>query len=683
MPVPVNDVALFRRPLQSTEIRLNAFPRVTVATALINQAVFAYPLAQVTVDNTSAGWTGVKAGMLIVITDGSGNTILTSTCRKDATSNTLFLSALNLGDSGFAENIQPFLADNQTVTVYSVRTAWAFLSRIAAGVFYKRFDVAYTDEGSNPVPVCNVGHWQQADCIAGVAEFALSASASYAHGSKTITAYSWVLPTGVSLASGNLTDASITVEADPGNYIVACTVTDSGSKTHTAYTYLFANDGVGGTNPALSDSAALRITRDDQTRDGRELTIELTLEQNSPDVFYPGAPIHLKEYPTFGGAVLEGDDFVSDFCGYITDYAEVVGNNEFNRIEITVKSPYLLARQLPIAPQLLEVATSPANWTQLQLAYMTPATACWYLLQHHAPELLTLHDFDRGGVTDITRLTYELKAADLAGQLKNVSELVLGTIGSASDGTFCLRRNPVLEDNTYRNAIDNLYEWTESDITAPLAYNWRYRMQTGQTIGYAFAYSGSGLPTPLAAISGRAQGQATGKGRTPDFAVTLAQGQAKVNATVGHYHAMENAAVSEINVTAALNIDIIDPARMVWHTIDVSAAYDPVGIVAGLEPRTLPTKVTRSWAFDRGSIIKRVQFSAQLETFGQPAETLPIEFGGASSWVQNGSIIGSPTLFTREESLIDQLSFTLVINDAGELARTFNFLDDEPNYELL
>jgi hypothetical protein len=51
----------------------NAVPLVTVATAQINQASFAYPLAVVTVDNTSADWlTKVKSNMAFSIGTSPG-----------------------------------------------------------------------------------------------------------------------------------------------------------------------------------------------------------------------------------------------------------------------------------------------------------------------------------------------------------------------------------------------------------------------------------------------------------------------------------------------------------------------------------------------------------------------------------------------------------------------------------
>src|SRR3972149_4480366 len=79
---------------------LSTVPHTSVATARVNQAVFASPLAEITVDTTS-GWSNAKAGMTVWIGTTAGvHDVGVYRVRKTPGATTLYVGEMTSGDSG-------------------------------------------------------------------------------------------------------------------------------------------------------------------------------------------------------------------------------------------------------------------------------------------------------------------------------------------------------------------------------------------------------------------------------------------------------------------------------------------------------------------------------------------------------------------------------------------------------
>lgn len=670
MAISVGDVLTLRTSKPHTITpRLDIFGLSTIATASINQATLAYPLATLTVDNT-VNWSDVKQGQLLRITDGS-DTVLWSSVRKDSIANTLYLSGMSLGDSGYSQQIQVALADNQTVTVYSARPLWGFLSRIAGGAFFKTFDVAYSGQGTQPVPVSNSGAWQAGKTTDTFTLPKGGSNTSFAHGAATISSRLWTLPSGVTLAGGYaLTDAVIQVTATEGQYLISQTVTDSNSKTHTSYVLLFVGASFG-------DSYRWTLDKSDSTRQGWNATFTI-YGNDLRDVLYPSAAVLFTKPSLFGGESVTAGVINDTFSGYISEI-EYSHDGDVPSARVTVLGALPYAKHIPMAKQGVFEKASPSDWTQVTSTLSNPAGFAWYLMQHHCPALLQLQDFDNGSLTTPRKLSASFQQPDLLGQLNGAAELILGNIGSADDGAIVLRKNPLYEGNTYRNALDVRYTWTETDIVPPLSYPYTPHLAYGQTIAYAFAYGGS-EPLPLGAIQGKAQAQGVGQGRTPDFIVTTTDGQTRVNEVVGHWHAESNAKTKDITFTVDRNLDIVRPVYMEWQRMTVDDYYDPAG-EGWSSDRILPSSVSRSYAVEDNGLVETISVTFQPETFGQPGVFLNVNRGGAANFVDNGLVIGAPVDYSPVEDIGAALLFPL--NSAGEAALTFDAILDSPHFANL
>ena len=649
----------------------------TVATALINQASFVYPLAQLTVDNTSAGWGDIRVGQLIRITNGSGQLITTGIVRKAPTSNTLYISAMGRGDPGAAQMIGRDLADNQTVTIYDYLPIWTLFSRINGGVFYKRHDQSYVDEGSNPAPVCNIGSWRHAWASSGVAQFAFSAAGSFAWNSKTITSYLWALPAGGSLVSGSLTGSTCTLELPTGFHLVHCTITDSGGKTRTATRPVWVTERDSSGDSPISHQRAVKIGSDRQDLLSRSASFEVWGSADIPQSsIYDGGAVMVVDSATHGGEVLDAGVYVDKYVGFISNTTR---RGDVNRTILSLETKGLAAAlgDVPNAPQAIIEAASPANWTEIAQGLGNPNFVAWYVLEYHCPNALTLFDFNPIPETPPRKKAWVLNANTIGGQLEEIARIAEGaTFGSASDGSLFFYPNPSLKDSTYRSAMETrvTLDAEGGDTVGDVELGINYRPPVGQLKLSGFTVDSGTDETDafVAAAYDVVQGQGGGKDEEPSVVVASL---ADLLALVGRMIAIRNSNLPEIVVTLNRNMDIFDPARHygTWVMLDVPAAYDPRG--EGFLLRCSARAVERDWReVTGGPANKHVRVTLIPETDGLPGvDITPVR--GAGENVPNDTEITPPD--------DEWLNVAWAADDEGGVGATANWLDASPRWRSI
>lgn len=670
------DTSLIRTGTHIIEsVRMNVVLPEIVTTLTVTAVPASVPYATLTV---SGSLSGVTAGQQIKIY--RGNTLKAwSVVRKAPSGSSLFVAPLSLGDPGVPAFIENAIEAGDTVIVYSARPMWGMYSSIQQRTFYKMWDEPYTDQNGTPPPKANAGVWQEESLTRGTALFTLpkgGINTSFGIGAS-LTGYLWSLPTGVTLRSGySLTDQVIKVEADAGQHLVSLTVTDANGKSHTAYTWLFVEND---TYASFGNRYVWEITADsNHTAEGREVSFRV-VGDNLRDVLLPGAGVLFTEHSTFAGDTLAAGVLLDTFIGYISGDIEYSHNGDYGEAAFTVKSPYLVAGELPIPPQLLTEETSPNNWSECGSALSNPRGAIYYVAKWHCPALVDMHDWNTPHTTP-RKKSVEFNTSSVSEALKiGAGILPGGNIGSASDGTLVLRQNPMLEDNSYRNAMPTVWTWTADDIKPDFKTTRSTRMATGEMRGGAFSYDGTTIRA-YAVVKRWYQG--TGKDTMPNFAVTSSDGLEKCKRVIGHYMAMQNAKTKSISVDVMGNIDIADPVYMdAWHILNISSEFDPDG-EGWTNRRVLPVRIERNWSKDEAGIVKRMSVTFQPETYGQPGEEDPIgsaqsQFdGGGSGWSS-----AEPIPYEMEQESIPSL--LLVGNSAGKIGITYNFTESDPDYRDL
>jgi hypothetical protein len=679
------DQTLLRSDQSIPDLAMYVTPLQEVVTGMITALPIKYPTVSLTVTWDGAT-TDVSVGQMVRISNGT--TIRAyGVVRKAVSGSTLYISETPLGAYGYATMIESPILVGDTVTIYNHRPLWGMYSRIDAKTktFYKMWDVPYASQNEGILVVANAGPWQAARLQAGetTARFSLPRSgtnSSYSlSGSLTVTSVLWTLPSGVSLVDGYAdTDFEIEVNAEAGYHLIAMTATRS-STSHTAYVWLFVSDG--SSTLSFDDRYSVSVPEgDSQSRLGREMTVTVTGE-NLQDTLYPGAGVMLREWPEYDGSALSETVGVDTFIGYLAEM-EFSHDGNIGTARLKLESPMVYAQRIVQAPQSLEEVTEATKWTECESVISNPCGFAYYLIKHHTPALLDMHDFDALDYLTPRRKYLQCTTRNLGAALQVVADYISGNIGSASDGTTLLRANPLYLGQADRDAVPTLMTFQEQDVRAPLDYKRRGYNAYAEVRGGAFAYAGG---NPKAFYAGRRWSQGAGSTEMPNFSVTVAQGISEVKARIGHFFAEQNAEIQEIGLGLVRNIDIVDPAYMVWSALTVSDTYDPYGLGFSSN-RLLPVSIEREWSLDAGGIKKQITVTCQGETFGQAGEELPV--GSAKGLSQNGYSVGSPTIWKPYVSSgmfggAQSASLVMASNNEGDLAVCFNYFSAIPEWVKL
>ncbi len=659
-------VALLRGSRHTVTPTLNAAPKAQVASAQINQSAFTYPIAEVTVDNTSAGWANIRVGQAFSIGTSPGAADVTAgVVRKLPAGNTFYLDAKSLGDPGYPRNLIRGLEDDLYLTVWKHRPPWGLLSAIRNKTFYKQWDVTYSDQGSQPSPIARIGQHRQADADPATGKAQLTFTADpYPWGAATIAGHQWALDGGT-VIGGSLTAAGVTAEFEAGWYVIEYTCTDSNGKTHTGFRYLWVNDS--GDNAPFGTRYLYDISNDTEERQGRKLTVTFYGTFADTDL-YPGQAFLLTETARFDGEAVDG--VTDSFFGYLASMDVERGQN-VPSITVEIESPLLYAKRLPCAPQQMTEKVTPVNWTQVKNILSNPVGAVWYILQHHAPQLLAAHDFEFDlSLLSLRKQSFVWQQDNIGAMLESLIPLAqFANLGSLSDGTLVFTPSAVhLSTQAERDALDTRFTWDVMDILAPLRHERLGRLPAAEVQGGAFAYSGGAQATPFRSRApGNAQAQGVGRSEFTTI-VTVTQGQARLNELTGHQFAVQAAETPSFEVDLNRNLDIIQPQRTnVWHGFAFPIAYDPFS--QQWVNRALPLRVSRSWRH----VVKHLSVTWQPDTFGQPGVTVPVNRSAAAAQPQ----------YTVRYDPNPQRSFALAWNTDGIGARTFSFNSSLPHWETL
>lgn len=666
---------------------INLVPYSEVASATIS-ATPSVPFGQLAVSGTS-GWSNVKVGQMVVIKNTSGLPVSWGVVRKTPDAAILYIDAKSDGDSGFARDISSAIISGYTVSILKFRPAWGLLSRISNGVQYKQFDVPYTNQGSSPDPVPVLGSWRQAfvNTSSNTARVSFDASSSYAHGSNTITAYSWSLDGGT-LVAGSLSGSTLTGEFAPGFYEITCTVTSSNGKTCEGYRYLWVNTSTpGDANAPFNWRYPVKITTDKAGRKGRALTLEITGDFSASTVIFPGMAMHLEEYASFGGTAVADGTRRHTYTGYADDLNTTTEISLLKRITLNFQSPLARAKQVPTATQEMIEKSSPATWQEVSTTLSHPLGAAWYTAYHHAPYLIKGHDFlYQTGVTSLRRRSFGFQQDNIEAQFNTIEQMMAGLITCRSDGTIKLWLSPMHASNTDRNALDTKFTWGENDLRGALELAPRLGASVGHVIGGALAWDGNGEPKPYRAIApGYSQAQGVGKADMPDFIVTATGGQTRLNEVIGHEWRNQNPPLPNVTLPVLRNIDICEPADMDWHVLGVPRTYlafnpDVFGVNWD-SMRMLVDTVNVSWRQTGRQYLKDITVEMRPETFGRPGVFLPVDQGGALAYLPDLSIDYEPDV--PDFGLGDQWGVALVWNSDGALGMSQTFVNDEVTYTAL
>jgi len=671
MPIPGTDQSRLRTGIHTIAPKIHIWDSDVVATALVNQTSFDYPVGQLTVD-TFPNYADVTVGMRYEITRNSGATRVTSgIIRKTPTATTLYIDAKSYGDPGFNELIATSIQNNDTITIYNDWPLWSMLSVIRNQVFYKQWDIPYSDEGSNPAPVVNIGEWQFGQVPTGDTTVSFTMTATVGcWNSKTVSTYAWALPAEAVLTGGATNSDTVTFTLPGGFYLVRCTVQDSGGAIQTAIRPVWVVDSE---NVPYSDNHAIEITADDQDLQGRNVNLKIYgITDIDRARLKPGLPMAITDGALYNGTALSAGVSRSTYVGYISS-VQLKADRVKRWVEVSLESPFGTLAKIPMVNQAISEVASPSNWTEVATGIGTPDFLIFYLLQYHSPNMLALFDYDYPSGL-YRHHTYSFNGSSVGDQVKECAALIGGNIGSSSVGTLHLFKNPNFESASFRSGLDTRMIINPGDFVGEIDIPYNYRAPLGQLRVYGWSLDSSDEVVPLGSIApGWAQGQGVGRSEEQSIVVN---DQTDLNAKSGHMWAEQNSPTPEVRLQMDRNFDVFDPARQfnAWWYLDIGSEYNPNE--SDIDWRALAVRVSRTWSLsDLGTPFKTIEVTFRPETFGLPGQTIPIDQGGAMNQPVNQTFIEDSEYF------VDELrSFAIAWDNQGYVGRTVNFWDDKPLY---
>ena len=655
-----------------SDVRLNVFKPDIVTAVTVDNTPTTNPASELIVTGDVSA---TVEGQRFIITDTSGNLVNHGTLRLATSGQTLKISPVSIGDTGYVSPIRRAISATDTVTIYKDRPLWGDYSRIVSNTFRKLWDQSYSDENEDAPPIANTGTSQSARVTVGSsASFTiprLGTNDSFPFGSKTISTYLWTLPTGVTLQGGFATsDQVIGVDATQGQHVISLKVTDSNSKVHTSFTYLFVSDGTNYLD--LFEGFSATIDSDSQDINGRTVTFTIR-GTDIEETILPASYVHLQHDSLYNGSALTVGVDVDVFVGYVTDY-QYSHDGEFGQAIITAVSPYLYLQKVFMPSQVITEVSNPSNWAEVDSSLSNPRGALCYN-RWQCQNLFSMHDIDTNSITTPRKFSYEYNGKTVASGLDVAALAIVGNVGSASDGTFVLRFNPSTEDNTFRNALAVGMTFDEFDVIAPLTHPTTVVVPYADVRAGAFGYSGGGINGVKGWYGVKRWAQGASETVLPDFSIVSTDGLSDVLEKVGHI-AADLQYPDEQPLTVTRNINVIDPAYMIWYRLNITNDFDPSG--EGWDNvRILPRIVNRTWNNAEQTLV--IQTTVKRETFGQSADEWVIGSGSTSvsgGWVSELGVRFTPT----NENFSVLPTIALAWNTSGDLALTQTFTNESPSW---
>lgn len=362
-----------------------------------------------------------------------------------------------------------------TIRILHYYDVWPIPPRIDGGVFYKYYNIPYSNQNSLPPPVAIAGPHRAGFLSAGSLAFQLDASDSYAIADgAAISTYAWTNIANGGGAGGTFNNANIvnpilTFTAS-GQYWLKLTVTDDNGQSQSTYRAIFVCDRTGANAPYI-DFTVQNLSGDWQSG-GWRFTLQAT------------GDLDLTTIPGRALTVLWYEDIFDDTEGYVNLWGANTGkniicngylrndNNQDSFLQGTGQTSFEVTTLESVLDKIsilgsvsLNATAIPAFWYQYA-SWLTVGRAIHHLLRWHS----TLLDIcDVYGFTDNVLGVENTEFAEtsllqmcntLAWQRGHFAKMVsdrLGRIHLVTDSQML--------NTTQRAALDTVYSIIETDIS--------------------------------------------------------------------------------------------------------------------------------------------------------------------------------------------------------------------------
>ncbi len=609
----------------------------TLFKAQINQSSFIYPISQLTFDNVTIGaYTDIIIDAYVKFTDGSGNIKGYGRIRKTPTSSILYIGHVGENEISFDDN-----------DYIEVLNDFRIQNKIPRDIIYKDYDIAYSDQGSKPNPVCVAGPDRIGFVSGGILSCAFDLTNSYVIApGATISSFSGTV-NGGSIVSGTIASGIFTVEFNSGSYYQHFTVTDSNGKTHTRHVLVAAING--------EADASLYKFKPETLRYSEEGSIlNLTILQDVSAIL-SGSLVIMFSRDFYGEteAELNGEvgakniKFIGWFSKSENELKPLVSNTK-----ITAIGPSLKLQELNGFSQTTINATSPNNWSKMKSHNLF--RHIWYLLHWHSTILsrcdleYPLWDTDFAG-----HIKLDASEGTLFNQIKDKAWAVNAKFASDHNGILRLRRYYNMLSDADKAGVDTIVSLTDADWIDQIRISEDLEKDMFWVRGNAFLQS----TTKTQIVQSIAPITPSQAKQQDNLNYQLVIDQSDLNRRTGQYFALKNMPIKTIGINLAHDPTVIDP---VWQELivgtflvdnkrgisftnqkfivkEVTITFNDTMIKRGLltlEPEVEyingTTVVVKSKAY-KNKAYSKINISTAIPIY-KPAPNIPIDIGEAPAF---------------------------------------------------
>lgn len=576
-------------------------PPLTVVLAGTLTAVPAYPALAVAYTLTSGNASDALPDLTVNFYSAAGVKKATLRVATGAT-----VTSVSLPVAEFAQGVY----DVTIGDTFQVVKTWNIWDRLvsATAALNKDSRITYTDQGSNPPPVCNSGGlyvgFDTTVSFFGSTSFTVDPDSG-----GTIT-HAWDFGDGTPSTSSSTNPASVVFPV--GSRYVKHTATDaSNGKSTIEYVWVRVHDRA--TDPPLAVQMDTLSSTVDQ---GWRCTFKLPVgSEGSINTLPDGALIVYWEDERYNGTQASYGSQISGrshikFVGYLVSDSIHIDPDK-NEVTFEAVSPLAILEQTPALPQLMVNKSSPAKWSELKT--LTTKKMFWYLAYWHS-SLMDTFDFVWNDGVDLSYQRISVEGDTLAAQLRDIANSLGVQVTCDRLGRILFTRDPAYLSLTDRSSRTKTYDLTTADIMEveiTRAHRGTVKTVRGEGItpaGKALFANGPGnAPAPFGTTS-----DTLAKQIIPDLAGLKQRTElyfAKVNNLYKGQFVPKGG-----RITLPDGYDFFEPAYREFITLTLPATLN--GRAIGWDDTTKWTVEAVNIAYDIEAGAKQVELTIDHETYG-------------------------------------------------------------------
>lgn len=412
-----SDLNTARTRPQSTQLNLIVFQPRTVFQAQVNNASIARGARTIDFDSVSSGsYLNIEAGMTLLIGSTPGGKDIGRIRVRSASSSQIIVS----------ENSNIAWANDLYLTVLRYFELWPVFPRIIQDpsdpenvIFYKDYDVAYTNQNSILGTFVNAGPHRPVILEGGSAQVWYSSTGSFNVKGDSLT-YNWAFEGGTPTGSTSADPGYVTYNT-PGDYVTRLIVTSSSGAVDTTYRYVSVRNKIGqGSNTPIVRWASGDLTGS-RSEGGQSIDFTvfdtMGIDDNAVIMLYSD-DWYGSNHISLGGNYPNSSNIF--FVGYV-DKGTLRRDYEHSTVSFTATSITGLMKNAVGFSVSVESTGAPSTW--YELLDMDVRRALYHYFRWHTT-VLNISDFEFKGAD------YKIQYfdADRASMYDAVDNLMRGTL---------------------------------------------------------------------------------------------------------------------------------------------------------------------------------------------------------------------------------------------------------------